>query len=138
MEVSKQTLGTTQLLAEFVSSTGRYQTEYELREFEEAERARLKKQDEAGWLHSLSGPAAVLQNQGKYDAVEEMNRRALEEYEKVMGKEHPDTLTSVNNLALVLQDQGKYEVAETMNRRALEGREGAGAGASLDADEPTF
>jgi len=123
MEVSKQTLGTMRLLAEFVSSTEQYQTEYELRAFEEAERARRKEQDEVGWLCSLSDLAAMLQNQGKYEAAEEMKRRALEGKEKVLRKEHRDTLTSVSNLALVLQDQGKYEAAEEMNRRALEGRE---------------
>ncbi|KAK0268609.1 hypothetical protein LTS00_017513 [Friedmanniomyces endolithicus] len=89
------------LLGKFVSSTGQYQTEYELRAFEKAERARLKKQDEAGWLCSLRDLAAVLQNQGKYEAAEAMNRRVLEGSEEVLGKEHPDTLASVSNLALV-------------------------------------
>jgi len=122
MEVPRRTLDTMRLLGDFVSSTGQYQTEYELRAFEEAGRARLKGQDEAGWLCSLSNLTGVLRYQGEYEAAEEMNRRALDGYEKVLGKEHPKTLTSVSNLAGVLRYQGKYEAAETMNRRALEGR----------------
>ena len=123
VQVPERSLNAICSLANFVSGTGQYQTECELRVFEEAERGRRKEQNETGWLRSLSDLARVLQYQGKYEAAETMNRRALEGYEEVLGKEHPRTLTSVSNLALVLRYQGKYEAAETMNRRALEGKE---------------
>ncbi|KAI7194846.1 hypothetical protein KC316_g4698, partial [Hortaea werneckii] len=97
-QVTKKTLNTIWSLANFVRDTGQYQTEYELRAFEEAERAQAKNEDEAEWLEIVSNLAAALQSQGKYEAAEAMNRRALGGLEKLLGKEHPSTLTSVNNL----------------------------------------
>ncbi|KAK5676701.1 hypothetical protein LTR17_027732, partial [Elasticomyces elasticus] len=114
LQVPERSLNLIWSLANFVSDTGQYHTEFDLRMLEEEERERRKEKDPVEWFRSLGGVAT---------AAEAMNRRALEGYEKVLGKEHPDTLTSVSNLALVLQYQGQYEAAEAMNRRALEGRE---------------
>lgn len=74
MQVSKDSLETMWLLANFVRNMGQYQTELELRAFEEAERGRAKEQDQARWLHSLSDLAVVHLRHGKYEAAEEMNR----------------------------------------------------------------
>ena len=53
-------------LADFVRDAGQYQTEFELRSFEHAERGRLRENDETGWLRSLSDLANAHRRQGKY------------------------------------------------------------------------
>ena len=118
MQVSKDSLETMWLLANFVRDMAQYQTELELRAFEEAEWGRVKEQDQARWLHSLSDLAVVHLRQERYEAAEEMNRRALEGREKVLGNKHPDTLTSVYCLAHLLHQKKDYAMAITLYERA--------------------